>query len=126
MSPSVLIVEDEPLILIMIEQMISDLGYTVSAAASATEAALEAIAATVPDLAVLDVNLGATTSLPVVQMCRKLGVPVVFITGYAQADLPDHCDGAPVLFKPFDPDELGSAIAGLLAQAEPRYLRVSQ
>ena len=60
-----------------------------------------------PDLAVLDVNLGAETSVPVARALRASGVPFVFATGYgSDFSLPEDLSGVPVVNKPYDIAEI--------------------
>ena len=93
----VLLVEDQFVIALEAEGILRDSGAgKVDLAATASEAA-RAISAAKPDLAVLDVNLGATTSLPIADRLADLGVPFVFATGYGDGStISDRHRGAPV------------------------------
>lgn len=85
----VLIVEDEPLISMMIEELVIDVGADVAAVARTPDVAVGSIEAFQPDVALLDINLGLITSQEVAEVCRRKGIPVVFISGYTARDLPD-------------------------------------
>ena len=53
-------------------------------------------------IAVLDVNLGAETSLPIADALRARDIPYVFATGYGeQFQLPEEHRGVAVLQKPY-------------------------
>lgn len=107
-----LLVEDQFLLALEAEGILRDSGAAkVDLAATETEAG-RAIAAMKPDIAVLDVNLGASTSLPIADRLAELGVPFVFATGYDGPAISDRHRGAPVVKKPYGPAEL---IAGLAA-----------
>ena len=107
---SLVIVEDEPLISLMIEDWAAELGWHVEAMAHNEVDALNALEKCSPTLAILDINLGSQTSLHVAKVCRDRGIPIVFTTGYTAGDIPLECGDAPVLPKPFSPDELAVAL----------------
>ncbi|WP_375449988.1 response regulator [uncultured Devosia sp.] len=105
------IVEDEPLISLMIEEIATDLGWHTEGCAYTESEALTLLKACAPTLALLDINLGSTTSLKVAEACRARGIPIVFTTGYMVRDIPTECGGAPILAKPFSQDDLEIAFA---------------
>jgi CheY-like chemotaxis protein len=79
----VLVVEDEPLIAIVLADILTDAGCIVVGPAYDTDQALERISADVIDAAVLDVNLGSgRTSAPVADMLAARAIPFIFATGY--------------------------------------------
>jgi CheY-like chemotaxis protein len=117
----VLIVEDEPLILMVLADYLSGLGYRVLKAENG-EQAFE-ILATKPhlDLMVTDFRLpggisGVQIAEPAVMLRPEL--KVIFISGYPQeihdTDSP-ITRKAPILAKPFDLDTLHEQIQALLA-----------
>lgn len=107
----VLVVEDELMISMLVEDMLSDLGCSVVGPAHELAAALalangpEGI-----DAALLDVNLGGQSVFPVADALRARGVPSIFSTGYGEAGLRDVDRGAPVLQKPFRAGDLARAL----------------
>lgn len=86
-----IIVEDDPLIAMMIESEIRDLGWIVQGTAANETAALRLLNGGKPDVALLDVNLGANDSMALAAHCRHAGIPVLFLTGYVASDLPQEC-----------------------------------
>jgi CheY-like chemotaxis protein len=101
---NILIVEDDSLVGMMIDSMLSDLGYATYGPAINVSEALTIIAAT-PDIsgAILDVNLTAKeTSYPVAAELSKRNIPFVFATGYGAAGVIDQYAEVPVLEKPFN------------------------
>lgn len=102
----VLVVEDESLLSMMIEDILCDLGWEVSANVASIAAALQALHAGEFDLALLDVNVAGEEVFPVADALLDRNVPFVFTTGYGErgirADLRRH----PVLEKPFTFDQL--------------------
>ena len=107
---SLIVVEDEPLICVMIEEMVQDLGWAVEGCAHTEESAFDLLNASAPGLVLLDINLGLTTSLGVAASCRDRRIPIVFMTGYIARDIPSQCGDAPVVTKPFTEEQLDHAI----------------
>lgn len=106
----VLIVEDESLVAMLIEDVLTDLGHTIVAAVGRLDRALELAASSDIDLAVLDVNLHGQRTFPVAEVLAARGIPFVFATGYGQAGVEPAWADRPVLQKPFQPDDLERAI----------------
>jgi len=102
----VLVVEDEALVAMLIEDMLSDLGCEVLGPAGSVRAALELLGRETPDAAILDVNLGGEPVYPVAEALRAAGVPFVLATGYGQAGVAEAFREALVLQKPFEQGEL--------------------
>jgi DNA-binding response OmpR family regulator len=82
---SILLLEDDPLIRLDLETSLEDLGAIVLGA-SDLNTALAHLDAVLPDFAVLDFELGGTTSEPVAQLARHKGVPFLFLSGYGERD----------------------------------------
>ncbi len=112
----VFLVEDETLVAMLLEDMVTDLGGTVVGSASRLSRALEFVAdpAMAIDLAVLDVNLGGEEAFPVAIALAERGVPFVFSTGYGNAGLPADWRNRPTLQKPFTQEQVTSALRGAL------------
>ena len=112
-APRIMIVEDEALVAMMVEDLLSDFGCEVSASFGAVGEALAWLAgAREPiDGAVLDVNIGGALVFPVAERLRAAGIPFVFATGYAS--LPrEGFEDVTVLSKPINPDLLRDAVEG--------------
>ena len=108
----VLLVEDNMLIALDAEDMLSDLGAAEVVTAASVGEALDAIEAQVPDFALLDVNLGNETSVAVAERLSKAGVPFLFATGYGEKlSGPSSVQGAPVVSKPYTVDILRKTLA---------------
>ena len=113
----ILLVEDEYLIRMLLEDMLSDLGYTVAGAASTVAEAVELAKKETFDLAILDVNLDGEEVYPVAEVLTARKLPFVFVTGYGEASLPEAYRGRPALQKPFQSERLEQMLTGLLATA---------
>ncbi|WP_347303209.1 response regulator [Croceibacterium sp. TMG7-5b_MA50] len=98
---TILLVEDEPLVLMDLEIAAEDVGCGYLSARRLTEALAFAEDAEI-DTAVLDVNLGGgDTCLPVVAILRRRGVPFILHSG--DLDRQDELVrnlGAPLVAKP--------------------------
>lgn len=114
----VLVVEDEMMVAMLIEDMLSDLGCTVVGPASRLEDAMEIARSAEIDCAVLDVNLGGQSIFPLADMLRAKGAPFAFATGYGDAGLREVDRGSPVLQKPFRESDL-ARVLGELRKATP-------
>jgi CheY-like chemotaxis protein len=106
----VLVVEDEMMIRMLLEGMLTDLGHTVAAEAGAIDEAVAIAKKGAFDVAVLDVNLNGQPVTPVVEILIKRGVPFIFASGYGQRGLPECYRTIPTLQKPFQVDALAQAI----------------
>jgi CheY-like chemotaxis protein len=106
----VLVVEDELMIRMLLEGMLTDLGHTVAAEAGGIEQAVMIAKKGDFDVAVLDVNLNGNPVTPVVEILVERGVPFVFASGYGQRGLPEAYRTIPTLQKPFQADALAEAI----------------
>jgi len=112
----VLVVEDEMMVSMLIEDMLSDMGCTVVGPASRLDEATELAEAGGIDCAVLDVNLGGQPIFPVADLLRERGCPFAFATGYGDAGLRDVDRGTPVLQKPFREGDLARVLGDLRAK----------
>lgn len=113
----VLVVEDESMIRMLLEGMLTDLGHTVTAEAGGIEEALALAKEADIDVAILDVNLNNRPITPVVKVLIERGVPFVFASGYGQRGVPEPYRQNPTLQKPFQVEALAQAIDAALAKA---------
>ena len=111
--PRVLVVEDESLVAMLIEDMLSDMGYEVVAVAARFDQALEAARTIGADLAILDLNLAGTRTDAVAEVLRARGIPFMFATGYGAAGVTAEWSHVPVVQKPFQESDLSRALAKL-------------
>ncbi|HXW49189.1 MAG TPA: response regulator [Xanthobacteraceae bacterium] len=114
----VLVVEDELMIRLLLEGMLTDLGHTVAAEAGGIDEAIALAKKGTFDVAVLDVNLNGHPVTPVVEVLVERGVPFIFASGYGQRGLPEAYRAIPTLQKPFQSDALARAIETAISRAE--------
>jgi DNA-binding NtrC family response regulator len=117
-KPHILVVDDEPNVLVTYRLILQQQGYEVSAALSAEEAR-SMLARQSIDLLLCDLSLEKQESgFDVIQFAqlKKPGTPVVLLTGYATPEANDRAQelGIPVLFKPIDIKQLLQTIKELL------------
>ena len=115
----VFVVEDEPMIRMLIVDMLEELGYRVAAEGGDVEEAAELAQSTDFDLAILDVNLKGKLITPVAELIRARGRPIIFATGYGSEGVPEEFRDLPVLQKPFQLETLAALIDEVL---HPRAL----
>ncbi len=106
----VLVVEDEMMIRMLLQDMLTDLGHTVAAEAGAIQEALVLAKEAEFDVALLDVNLNNQPITPVVEVLIQRGVPFVFSSGYGPSAVPQAFRQNPTLQKPFQAEALARAI----------------
>ena len=116
MTARVLIVEDESLLLMLLEDLLPDMGYEVAGSAATVDEALASLEHLQVDLALVDVNLGGTESFPVADALAARGIPFLFTTGYGALGLPERYAQASVLQKPFRRQDLDAALLRLGAR----------
>ena len=98
---SVLLVEDEVMIRMMIAEMLEELGHRVAAETGEIDQAIRFAQNTEFDLAILDVNVQGKLITPVAELITALNRPIIFATGYGAAGIPEEFRGCPNLEKPF-------------------------
>jgi CheY-like chemotaxis protein len=102
------------MLFMMMEEMLTDLGASVTAAATVGQALAE-IDAQEFDAATLDLNLDGDESYPVADILAARGVPFAFSTGYSQKSLREDYRDRPLLRKPFKERDLVDTVTRLLA-----------
>ena len=112
----VLVVEDEMMVSMLIEDMLTDLGCIVVGPAARLDEAIALTESEQIDCAVLDVNLGGQPIFPLADILRAKGAPFAFATGYGDAGLRDVDKGSPVLQKPFRETDLARILGELRAK----------
>jgi pilus assembly protein CpaE len=124
MMPRVLVVDDDPGILKLVERALGSRGYQVLTADSGTEG-LKQIHSQKPDIVILDKVMPDIEGFEIARRLRRdpdfAHIPIVILTGASQ--LGDKLDafnaGADdYMTKPFEVDELAARLAALLRRAE--------
>src|SRR5687767_4383355 len=114
-SRTILIVEDEPLIAMMLEDFLESLGHSISASCDSVAAALSEVEKGGFDLAILDVNLKGHNVWPVAARLREQGVPFVIASGGHVDPPPAEFASVPLIEKPYTVDRVTPAIDAAFA-----------
>ncbi|MGA1801330.1 response regulator [Rhizobium sp. HT1-10] len=109
----ILVVEDDALIAMLLEDMLSELGCTVTGTAASVESALAMAEAGGFDAGILDVSLAGHSSLPVARLLDGKNTPYIFATGYGSLPEGMEDSGRHVLNKPYQLHQLEAALASL-------------
>jgi DNA-binding response OmpR family regulator len=110
---AILIVEDEPMIAMMLDDLLSDLGCRVVGPALSLLQAQTLLETSECDAAIVDLNLNGTMAHPLIEALLGKGVRVIVATGYGSgSDLPSGCH---VLSKPYTIHHVEMALRSCLA-----------
>ena len=114
-APSnILIIEDEPLIAMMLEDFLDALDREVAGTADNCASALELIEQGGVHAAILDVNLrGGEKSWPIADALTARGIRYIFATGGSTDSLAEAYRDRPTLPKPFTMDAVSKALDSL-------------
>lgn len=110
----ILVVEDEFAVLLLIEDMLLELGFEIAGTASRVEEAVTLARTLEFEAAVLDVNLNGQPVSPVAEVIAERGLPFLFSTGYGRSGLEPRWRDRPVLQKPYRVEELDAALKAAL------------
>ncbi|WP_263141236.1 response regulator [Pseudomonas sp. RIT-PI-AD] len=116
---TLLIVEDDNSIRLLLVEMLADLGYRIVETANAFEA-LQALEGEEPiHLMMTDIGMRGMNGMVLAETARQLrpGLPVLFITGHAHdGDIVNRQfgNGTEIIFKPFSIDALEEKVRTML------------
>ena len=122
MPSKILIVDDEPFNLDLLEQELTDLGYAVARADDGAQA-LSEIEQVAPDLVLLDYLMPRMNGFEVLHTVRKTNkdLPVVIITAHGSIERAVEAIKAGAddfITKPFDPEHLALVVKKNLERAK--------
>ncbi len=114
-SKRILIVEDETIIAMTLQNMLTQLEYSVTGIASTGESAIRQVNADNPDLALVDIKLrGNMDGVDVAQALGSAWAPrIIFMTAYATSDVMQRAlatNPLTYILKPFTIQDVRSAI----------------
>lgn len=112
---TILVVEDEPLIAMMLEDFLESLGHAVSATCESVEDAMAEADKGGFDVAILDVNLKGESVWPVAERLRDKQIPFVLATGGHVEPPPVQFANVPVIEKPYTVDRVTPALEAAFA-----------
>jgi CheY-like chemotaxis protein len=117
MATDILIIEDEPLIAMDIEDMVSSLGHRVTGIARTRDEAVALFNADRPKMVLADIQLadGSSGIDAVNDILKTSAIPVIFITAFPERLLTgDRPEPAFLVTKPFNPDMVKALISQAL------------
>lgn len=110
----ILLIEDETFVIMLLEDMLDELGCVVVGAAASFADGMRIADTTQADAAFLDVNLAGHDIFPIAERLAVRGVPVIFATGYDKNALPARWRDTPMIRKPFSVEQLRAALNRVL------------
>lgn len=113
----VVVVEDEALVIMLLEDMLTELGCHIVGLASHVEEAIKLAGSAEADLAILDLNLDGTDAYAVAEQLVARGIPFIFATGYGPTGIRADFGARPTLQKPFRMEDLRRAIVAATSGA---------
>jgi CheY-like chemotaxis protein len=117
LASRVLIIEDEPIIALDLENLVSELGHKVVAIASTRDEAVAKAHAERPGLVLADINLGEGGSGidAVSEILASFDIPVIFITAYPEKLLTgERPEPTYLIAKPFLPETVQATVGQAL------------
>lgn len=115
----VLVVEDEYLIADDLTAMLSEAGAEVIGPAASLPHAMRLTEHQQGlDAAVLDINLRGVEVFPLATQLRSAGIPIIFLTGYGENNIPDEFSQVGRFEKPLGAAHVISELA-ILLRSEP-------
>ncbi|MBD2840792.1 response regulator [Erythrobacter rubeus] len=124
-ATSVLIIEDEPLISMQLEDLVSSLGHEICGTAATRTQAREVVESKTPGLVLADIQLAdGSSGLDAVDDILEIAkVPVIFITAYPERLLTgDRPEPTYLVTKPFQEQTVRAAISQALFFGSTRPL----
>ena len=112
--PRILVVDDEPLVSMLMVDWLVELGCEVVGPARSVQQGLDMAGSAELDGAILDVNLGANNSYAVAETLKQRGVPFAFATGDGSIDAEAGFTNPILLSKPFDFEGVKTVLSKLL------------
>jgi DNA-directed RNA polymerase specialized sigma24 family protein len=117
MATDVVIIEDEPLIALDLEQLVTDLGHRVVKIARTAKHAVEAVTTLRPGLVLADIHLadGSSGLDAVNEILNSISLPVIFVTAFPQRLLTGtRPEPTFLVTKPFQPENVKAVISQAL------------
>jgi CheY-like chemotaxis protein len=119
----VLIVEDEIVVALFLEDVLTEFGYQVAGVVSQLDDAMARD--TDYDLALLDVHINGRNVFDFADQLAAGDIPFIFATGYGERGIPERHRGNPVLQKPFQPADLKRALDEIALSWQPGGRNIS-
>lgn len=109
-AANILLVEDEILVGILMQEMLQEMGYSVTEPVRTLKESLSAASMGQFDGAVLDLNLAGESVYPVADILVARNIPFAFVTGYASNSIDERFSSVPLFQKPVAAEALAKTI----------------
>jgi CheY-like chemotaxis protein len=109
----ILVIEDEPLIGMVLTDYLEDAGCRVVGPAPSLDKAMAFATSEQIDAALVDGNLAGRPVDNLARALRQRNIPFAFVTGYGRDALPAGFDDAPIVEKPFTQEQVIAALERL-------------
>jgi DNA-binding response OmpR family regulator len=114
----VLVCDDNLLIADVVAEFLRECGLKPMGPVGRLESAIELARERALDAAILDINLNGRPCFPVCAILSARRIPFMFLTGYPHAAIPMEYRWAPLITKPFEPNEMREIVAHMLGLPE--------
>ena len=112
----ILVVEDNYLLAQVICDFVAECGFEPIGPASGLDTGLVYAREASLEGAILDINLDGRFCFPICNVLVQRGIPFCFLTGYSHLSMiPQQFRGAPLVSKPFEPEEMRDVIEAMLS-----------
>lgn len=115
----VLVIEDEPLIAMVLGDYLEDAGCAVVGPAENLDKARALAREASFDAALVDGNLAGRPVEDIARALKERRIPFAFVTGYGRDSLPAECDDVPLVEKPFTQEHVVATLERLLSNIVP-------
>jgi DNA-binding response OmpR family regulator len=112
----ILLVEDEMLVSVLLEDLLTNLGCEIVGPAGDLGRAVDLASIETIDAAFLDLNVDGKEVYPVAAILAERGIPFAFVTGYGVGGVSMIYREWPTLQKPFHADALERILRGMLGR----------
>lgn len=116
----VLVVEDEPLIAMMLEDWLVEMGHQPVGAFDCIDTAVTVLDKSGVDIAILDVNIRGRLSDPVADILLERAIPFAFATGGSSQPIDARFSDVPTVAKPYDFAAMRAMVDALIELAHVR------
>lgn len=115
MSHRFLIVDDEPMVAMLLEDYLEILGYEDCVTATNLDMAREFAQQGDIDAAIMDINIGRETIWPIADLLKEKDIPFALASGAGKHDVKADYKDVPLLPKPYSQVTVKNIIDELLA-----------
>ena len=117
---SIMIVDDEALVLFDMVMTVEDLGYDIFCDSISVPDALDCLGDKCPDAALLDIDVGGTLVWPLARVLSERGCPIVFVSANsAHEELAGEFAHCGFIDKPASADQIERKLASVLSADKP-------